>query len=145
MKKLILSTVFIFALFSLYAQSSFNEAIQQGNDALKRENYTAAIKKYLIAETFDQDKWKIVQEKLDSVYSIVDNKQEELKRITAELKMVTVQKEELEHVLLFVKEDVTQMKQRFEDVRLQVQALLKAMNSIIIQTDGLENKLLQMK
>jgi len=85
--KIILSFVFVFVFLSLSAQSNYNEAIQQGDAAFYRSEYTTAIKKYLLAETFDQSKWKIVQEKLDKVYAVINTKIETLQtNLTAETK-----------------------------------------------------------
>ena len=145
MKKIMLSTISIFVWFSLFAQSNYNEAIQQGDNALKRAEYTTAIKKYLIAETFDKSKWEMVKEKLDKVYKAIDDKQKELKQTIAELNAVTAQKEELEHKLSSAKEDVEQMKQKLENLGLQVRNILKTMDSITTQTNELENRLLQTK
>lgn len=145
MKKIILSNIFCFTLSLLFAQSNYIEAIQQGDNAFIRDEYATAIKKYLIAETFDQSKWKIVQEKLDTVYSIIEKKQKELEKTIEELKLITAQKEELEHKLLSVKEDVEQMKQKLVNLVIQVQDALKTMDSIILQTDELKNRLSQIK
>jgi len=145
MKKIIVSIIFSFVLFSLFAQSNYNEAIQQGDKALKVEDYTTAIKKYLIAETFDQSQWEIVQDKLDAVYAIINNKQKELKETISELKIITEHKEELEHKLFLAKEDVEQLKQKLENLESQVRNVLKTMDTIIFQTTELENRLLQTK
>ena len=64
--------IFAFVSLSLFAQKNYDEAIQQGDDAFQRAEYTTAITKYLIAEKFDQSKWKTVQEKLDKVYKAID-------------------------------------------------------------------------
>ena len=138
MKKIILSTIFIFVLFPLFAQRNHDEAIQQGDSALEHNDYTTAIKKYLIAEKFDQSKWKIVQGKLDAVYVIIDKKQEELKDIVLELDRVIAEKEKLDHKLSSAKEDVEQVKQEFEHFESQIQNALKTMN---IQIGKLENRL----
>lgn len=145
MKKVILSTIFIFALFSLSAQSNYNEAMQQGDDAFIRAEYITAIKKYLVAETFDQSKWKIVQEKLDVVYAIITEKQTELTNTISKLNLITAQKEELNQKLTSAKEEVEQMKQQLENLKSQVLNVLKTVDSVIIQTDELGNRLLQTK
>ena len=145
MKKIIVSIIFSFVLFSLFAQSNYNEAIQQGDNALKLEDYTTAIKKYLIAETFDQSQWKIVEDKLDAVYSIINNKQKELQETISELKIITEHKEELEHKLSSAKEEVEQIKHKLENLESQVRNVLQAMDTIMFQTSELKNRLLQTK
>ena len=80
-KKISFSVVFTFASLSLFAQSNYAEAIQEGDNALQRSQYTIAIKKYLIAETFDQSKWKTIQAKLDNVYKAIDSVQNRLKEL----------------------------------------------------------------
>jgi len=149
MKKITLSLLFVFVLFSLFAQSNYDEAIQQGDNALKRDEYTTAIKKYLIAETFDQTKWKIVQDKLDAVYSIINEKQKELKQTLTELKVtveklniVTAQKEESDNKLSSTKTEIEQIKQKMDNLGIQMQNVLKTVDSIIVQTNELENRLL---
>ena len=149
MKKVILSFIFIFVLFSLFAQSNYNEAIQQGDSAFKRDEYTSAIKKYLIAETFDQSKWKIVQERLDAVYAIIDKKQKELKETIAKLNytieernVVTAEKEKLENKVSSAQKDVYQIKQKLESLETQMRNVLETMDTVILQTNKLENNLL---
>jgi len=148
MKKIVLSIFFTFILFSLFAQSNYDEAIQQGDNALKRDEYTTAIKKYLIAETFDQTKWKIIQEKLDVVYAVINEKQKELKKTVTELNetikqlnFVTAEKKELDNKLSSTKTEIEQIKQKMDNLGTLMQNVLKTMDSIIIQTNELENKL----
>ena len=76
-KKIIFSLIFIFTSLLLVAQtntkpSNYNEAIQQGDNAFKRAEYTTAIEKYRIAETFDNTKWEVVQEKIEKVYKEIN-------------------------------------------------------------------------
>jgi hypothetical protein len=53
----ILSFLFCIALFlTAKGQSSYAEAIQQGDDAFKKGQYKTAINKYFAAEAFDPAK-----------------------------------------------------------------------------------------
>jgi len=72
MKKIGFFLILALVSLSLFAQSNYNEAIQQGDSVFEHAEYSTAIKKYLIAEKFDPSQWKIVQEKLDAVYHAID-------------------------------------------------------------------------
>jgi len=87
-KKIVLSWIFALVSLSLFAQSNYKEAMQQGDAAFKRADYTTAIDKYLIAQTFEQDNWKIVQAKLDSVYKAINNALANKKEIEKELEQL---------------------------------------------------------
>jgi len=81
--------IFAFASLSLLAQtntkpSNYNEAIQQGDDAFRRAEYTTAIEKYRIAETFDQEQWKTVQEKIEKVYKAINTEIKECNALKEE-------------------------------------------------------------
>jgi len=147
MKKIILSAILVFILFPIFAQSSYDEAIQQGDDALQRTEYITSIKKYLIAEKFDQSKWKDVQEKLDKVYAIIGNKHKELEstilNLKSDLKLITAQKEKLEGTLASTKEEIGQIERKLEDLESQVSNILETIVPIITQANELKNSLLQ--
>ena len=72
LRKVSFSLIFGFVSLSLFAQTNYDEAILLGDKAFERAEYTTAIKKYLIAEAFDRNQWKTVQEKLDKVYKVID-------------------------------------------------------------------------
>ena len=63
---------------SLCAQSNYDEAMQQANEAFLKENFTTAIKKYLIARAFDAGKREEVQKQLDRVYLEIEKQQQQL-------------------------------------------------------------------
>ena len=54
------------------AQSSYAEAISQGDDAFRRGEYKIAVNKYFAAEAFDPSKKDIVKEKLKLTFDKID-------------------------------------------------------------------------
>lgn len=75
MKKVLLSLIIISFSSLLFAQSNYNEAIQQGDDAVERTEYTKAIRSYLIAREFAETRelQKTAQDKLNALYSAIDS------------------------------------------------------------------------
>lgn len=60
--KYILSFIFYLALFcTAKAQSSYAEAMQQGDTAFKNSHYKTALNKYFAAEAFSPLNWEIVK------------------------------------------------------------------------------------
>ena len=85
MKRITLISLFASISLSLFAQSNYNEAIQQGDNAFSSADYTTAIKKYLIARTFDPSQIEVIRVKLDKVYDEIDAKLRELRQTKREL------------------------------------------------------------
>ena len=88
MKRIVSLFLFAFFSFSLFAQSNYTEAIQQGDDAFRQEKYTTAIRKYLVARAFDASKREEVQKKLDTVYQEIEAKQQQLLQAKNSLKIL---------------------------------------------------------
>ena len=80
MKKLTILISLVFISLTLSAQSNYNEAIQQGDDAQKRGDYSIAINKYFAAEAFDPSKKEVVRQKVKEVFTKVDNLRKESDR-----------------------------------------------------------------
>ena len=93
MKKLAIVTGLIFISWTLVAQSNYNEAIQQGDDAQKRADYPTAINKYFAAEAFDTSKKEIVRAKVNEVFTKVNNLRKEAEEARKEAE---IQKTEAE-------------------------------------------------
>lgn len=72
--KIGLSTFVFTFIFStmLFAQSTYQEAIELGDAAFKTENYRAAINYYFAAEAFDPTKKSITKEKVDTVFDRIE-------------------------------------------------------------------------
>jgi hypothetical protein len=85
MKKVNYSIIFIFIALSLFAQSNYNEAIQDGEVAFKRGDYTTAIRKYIVARNMPNSNTQTVQNKLEIVYTAIDAQKNELSRIQTKL------------------------------------------------------------
>jgi len=85
MKKKILTLILLTVSLVMFSQSNYNEAIQQGDDAVSKGKYTTAIRKYLVARAFDESKRADVQVKLETVYSIIDDALIELEETKKEL------------------------------------------------------------
>lgn len=54
------------------AQSNYNEAIAQGDDAFKNAQYKVAINKYFAAEAFDPSKKEVVNEKVKLAFDKIE-------------------------------------------------------------------------
>jgi len=66
---------FLFCMFLFVAakgQSSYAEAIKQGDDAFNRQQYKIAINKYFAAEAFDPTKKDVVKAKVNRVFDRID-------------------------------------------------------------------------
>jgi len=67
---------FLFLGISLFVtaktQSNYTEAISQGDEAFKNEQYKLAINKYFAAQAFDPSKKDIVKEKLQLTFDKID-------------------------------------------------------------------------
>jgi hypothetical protein len=53
-------------------QSSYAEAMQQGDDAFNKQQYKTAINKYFAAEAFDPTKKNLVKEKVNRVFDVIE-------------------------------------------------------------------------
>ena len=73
MKNIILLASLLFISLTPFAQSSYNEALKQGDEDLKRNDYSTALKKYLIAGYFDQSKKEVVYKKVNEVFTKIDD------------------------------------------------------------------------
>ncbi|GJM35283.1 MAG: hypothetical protein DHS20C18_42840 [Saprospiraceae bacterium] len=56
-----------------HAQSSYEEAMQQGDGAVRAGQYKTAINKYFAAEAFDPNKKDIVKVKVNTVFARIDS------------------------------------------------------------------------
>ncbi|MCC5946193.1 MAG: leucine-rich repeat domain-containing protein [Bernardetiaceae bacterium] len=65
------------SFYQAQAQSSYQEAIQQGDDAFKKGEFKKAMQKYFAAEAFEPSKRSIVQSKITRVFDKVDGLREQ--------------------------------------------------------------------
>jgi len=71
--KHILSLVFCILLFvTTNGQSSYPEAMQEGDEAFKKGDYKKAIAKYFAAEAFDPIKKNVVKDSVNKVFYAID-------------------------------------------------------------------------
>lgn len=94
----ILILLFCMSLFvTAKAQSSYAEAMQQGDDAFNRQEYKIAINKYFAAEAFDPGKKDVVKEKVNKVFDRIEALRKEAEKAKKEAekakKEAEVQKE----------------------------------------------------
>ena len=70
----LLSLLFCMVIFvTAKAQSSYTEAMQQGDDAFKNSQYKTAINKYFAAEAFDPSKKDSVKARLNRIFDAIEN------------------------------------------------------------------------
>ncbi|MCB0535295.1 MAG: hypothetical protein KDD14_24015, partial [Saprospiraceae bacterium] len=72
MKPLFTFLIVVFYSSLAFAQSSYGEAIRQGDAALRRGEYKTAIKKYFAAEAFDPSKKATVQAKVNAAFDKIE-------------------------------------------------------------------------
>lgn len=77
MKKLAIIIGLIIISLSVVAQSNYNEAIQQGDEAKKRGDFSTAISKYFAAEAFDPSKKEVVRKKINETFQKVTDLRKE--------------------------------------------------------------------
>jgi len=80
MKRIILVLLSLYLSVSLLAQSNFQEAINQGDEALKNKDYQLAINKYFAAEAFDPEMKDTVQAKVNEVFRTITNLKDEAEK-----------------------------------------------------------------
>jgi len=82
MKKMAILVGLIFISLVVASQSNYKEAIQQGDDAQKRNDYSIAINKYFAAEAFTRDSIEIefARQKVKEVFKKVDDLREKEKK-----------------------------------------------------------------
>jgi hypothetical protein len=73
MSRIFLLVFGVICFVAVKAQSNFNEAITQGDDAFKNGQYKAAINKYFAAEAFDPSKKDVVKEKLKLTFDKIES------------------------------------------------------------------------
>jgi len=124
MKTFILTFAITFISLSLFAQRNYNEAMQQGNAALQRGDYTTAIQKYLIARNKPDGDSNEVQAKLNKVYAAIDAKQKELAQTktalsdtTKELTQTKTALSDTTKVLKWTKKKLLQTRDSLKNVR----------------------------
>lgn len=72
MKFLLFFLLYAFLFVDVVAQSSYTEAMQQGDDAFKKGQYKTAINKYFAAEAFDPGKKDVVKEKVNRAFDAIE-------------------------------------------------------------------------
>ncbi len=72
MNKIFLFLIGIFLFAEAKSQTTYAEAIKQGDDAFNNGQYKVAINKYFAAEAFDPSKKDVVKEKLNLTFDRID-------------------------------------------------------------------------
>ena len=130
MKKLILSITIAFTSLSLFAQGNYNEAIAQGDEALKKEEYTTAIQKYLIAKEYAPNRIEDIGPRLKKVYTAIENQKSDLNKTKSDLnkteKLLTAKTKELKDSITNFRNATEQLNEKdnkLQEIREKEQAL----------------------
>jgi len=112
-KKFTFSLIVFLISFSLFAQQNYNEAIRQGDAALRNGQFRTAIGKYLLAREFEPDKRREIQSKLDNVYDRIEATQQTTQRELTQTKAnLSTKQNELDQT----KNKLTQLEQRYKQM-----------------------------
>src|SRR5258705_3098107 len=85
---------FLFCMFLFVAakgQSSYAEAIKQGDDAFNRQQYKIAINKYFAAEAFDPTKKDVVKAKVNRVFDRIETLRAEAEKAKIEMEKAKIE------------------------------------------------------
>jgi len=82
MKQFLFFLLCTFLIIISNAQSSYSEAMQQGDEAFNKGQYKTAIDKYLAAEAFDPSKKEIVKERVSKVFEKIETLRKEAESAT---------------------------------------------------------------
>ena len=72
MNKLLLLLLYVTFFVTANGQTSYTEAMQQGDSAFKNGQYKLAIDKYFAAEAFDPAKKDVVKEKMKLTFDKIE-------------------------------------------------------------------------
>ena len=123
-----IALIAIGTLFSFFAtaQSSYSEAIQQGDQALRNGQYKTAINKYFAAEAFDPSKKDIVKARVNKAFDRI----EALRR----------EAEDAKKQALFEKENAQNSEQKAQKALQQVKQEQEKTQAALAETEKAKNE-----
>jgi hypothetical protein len=152
MTRLLFFFFFIILFASAKAQSSYTEAIRQGDEAFNKQQYKTAINKYFAAEAFDPAKKNTVKEKVNKVFDAIQaqrKKAEDDKALaqaaTEQANKALLEKNAAQAEKKIVTDALNEAKKAKEDEHNALVRSITQLNNIQTMQDSIKKEILMLK